>query len=52
MSRKRYSPNNAACDGFLGRSKIELFYSRNWLSTTIEQFVEELDSYIRRYNEE
>ena len=51
MSRKGYSPDNAACEGFFGRLKTELFYSRNWLSTTIEEFVAALDSYIRWYNE-
>jgi transposase InsO family protein len=30
MSRKGYSPDNAACEGFFGRLKIELFYARNW----------------------
>jgi len=44
MSRKGYSPDNAACEGFFGRLKTELFYSRNWLSTTIEEFVAALDS--------
>jgi len=51
MSRKGYTPDNAACEGFFGRLKNELFYSRDWLSATIEQFVEALDSYIRWYNE-
>jgi len=51
MSRKGCSPDNAACEGFFGRLKNELFYSRNWLSTTIEEFVTMLDSYIRWYNE-
>jgi putative transposase len=51
MSRKGYSPDNAACEGFFGRLKTELFYSRNWLSTTIEEFVTALNSYIRWYNE-
>jgi putative transposase len=51
MSRKGYSPDNAACEGFFGRLKTELFYPQSWLSTTIEQFVETLDSYIRWYNE-
>jgi len=51
MSRKGYSPDNAACEGFFGRLKNELFYSRNWLSTTIEEFIAALDSYIRWYNE-
>jgi transposase InsO family protein len=52
MSRKACSPDNAACEGFFGRLKNELFYSRDWLSTTIEEFVAMLDTYIRWYNEE
>lgn len=51
MSRKGCSPDNAACEGFFGRLKNELFYPCNWLSTTIEEFVAALDSYIRWYNE-
>lgn len=51
MSRKGYSPDNAACEGFFGRLKTELFYPRNWQSTTIEQFIQALDAYIRWYNE-
>lgn len=52
MSRKAWSPDNSACAGFFGRLKNELFYSRDWLTTTIEQFVATLDRYIRWYNEE
>ncbi|PKH14618.1 transposase [Pseudomonas sp. 43NM1] len=51
MSRKGCSPDNAACEGFFGRLKTELFYPRNWESTSIEQFIQTLDSYIRWYNE-
>ncbi|MGJ7467433.1 IS3 family transposase, partial [Comamonas thiooxydans] len=51
MSRKGCSPDNAACEGFFGRLKIELFYPGNWQSTTIEQFIEAVDAYIRWYNE-
>ena len=51
MSRKGCSPDNAACEGFFGRLKTELFYPRQWQSTTIEQFTQALDSYIRWYNE-
>jgi len=51
MSRKGYSPDNAACEGFFGRLKTELFYARDWLSTAIEEFVAALDAYIRWYNE-
>ena len=31
MSRKACSPDNAACGGFFGRLKNELFYPRCWL---------------------
>lgn len=51
MSRKGCSPDNAACEGFFGRLKNELFYSRNWQSITIEQFMQMLDAYICWYNE-
>jgi len=51
MSRKACSPDNAACEGFFGRLKNELFYPQDWLSTTIDEFIAALDSYIRWYNE-
>jgi putative transposase len=51
MSRKGCSPDNAACEGFFGRLKTELFYPRNWQGSTIGQFIEVVDSYIRWYNE-
>ena len=51
MSRKACSPDNAACEGFFGRLKTELFYPRDWKGNTIEQFIEAVDSYIRWYNE-
>ena len=50
MSRKGCSPDNAACEGFFGRLKTELFYPRDWRATTIDQFIEIVDSYIRWYN--
>lgn len=51
MSRKGCSPDNAACEGFFGRLKTELFYPRDWQKITVEQFMDILDSYIRWYNE-
>ena len=51
MSRKGCSPDNSACEGFFGRLKNELFYPRNWQATTIEQFIQIVDSYIHWYNE-
>ena len=44
MSRKGYSPDNAACEGFFGRLKNELFYARDWQTTSIEQFTQALDA--------
>lgn len=52
MSRKGYSLDNAACEGFFGRLKTELVYPRNWQFTTIEQFIQAVDGYIRWYNEQ
>ena len=51
MSRKGCSQDNAACEGFFGRLKTELFYPRDWKATTVDQFIKEVDSYIRWYNE-
>ena len=51
MSRKGCTQDNAACEGFFGRLKTELFYPRDWKAITIEQFVAEVDAYIRWYNE-
>jgi putative transposase len=50
MSRKGCSPDNAACEGFFGRLKTELFYPRTWRETTIEQFINVVNDYIRWYN--
>ena len=36
---------------FFGRLKTEMFFARDWLSTSIEEFVAALDAYIRWYNE-
>ena len=51
MSRKGCSPDNAACKGFFGQLKTEMFYRRDWRATSIDQFTQALDSYIRWYNE-
>jgi len=50
MSRKGYSHDNAACEGFCGRLKTELFCPRDWRAAMIEPFIKEVDSYIRWYN--
>ncbi len=51
MSKKGCSPDNAACEGFFGRLKTELIYPRNWRDTTLDDFILQIDPYIRWYNE-
>ena len=51
MSRKGCSPDNAACEGFFGRLKNEMFYPGDWKATTIEQFIKAVHDYIIWYNE-
>ena len=51
MSRKGCSPDNAACEGFFGRLKTEMFYPRNWQDVSVDQFIQTVDAYIRWYNE-
>lgn len=50
MSRKGCSPDNAACEGFFGRLKVEMFYGRNWNHVSIDECIAILDSYIHWYN--
>ncbi|MFD2821623.1 MULTISPECIES: IS3 family transposase [Alteromonadaceae] len=50
MSRKGYSPDNAACEGFFGRLKTEFFYPRDWSNSTLEHLMAEIDNYIKWYN--
>jgi len=52
MSKKDCSPDNSACEGFFGRLKNEMFYFRSWKGVSIDQFIDELDRYLRWYNEE
>lgn len=51
MSKKGCSPDNSACEGFFGRLKNEMFYCRSWQGVSVDKFINELDSYIRWYNE-
>lgn len=50
MSRKGCSPDNAACEGFFGRLKNEMYYGRNWSDVTLDSFMQQVDRYIRWYN--
>lgn len=50
MSRKGHSPDNAACEGFFGNLKNELFHGRDWSGWTAEAFMELLDGWMRAYS--
>ena len=51
MSQKGCSPDNAACEGFFGRIKNEMFYNRSWSGGSIDEFIDILDGYLHWYNE-
>lgn len=51
MSKKGCSSDNSAREGFFGRLKNEMFYGYSWTDVSIEQFIEQLDNYIRWYAE-
>ena len=50
MSRKGCSQDNAACEDFFGRLKNEMFYGESWIGVSVDDFIHQLDSYIRWYN--
>ena len=52
MSRKGCSPDNAACEGFFGHLKTEMFYGYNWSEYSVEAFIKEIDQYMHWYREE
>ena len=52
MSKKACTGDNAACEGFFGRIKNEMFYNRSWNGVSIEAFMKFLDSYLHWYNED
>ena len=49
MSKKGCSPDNAACEGFFGHLKTEMFYNSTWDETSIEDFIGEVDQYMNWY---
>jgi transposase InsO family protein/transposase-like protein len=51
MSKKGCSPDNAACEGFFGRLKNEMFHNRSWDGVSIQGFMDILDKYVHWYNE-
>lgn len=51
MSRKGCSPDDARCEGFFGRLKIEFFHGCDWTGVTIEGFMGMLDAHLRWYRD-
>ena len=51
MSKNGCSPDNSACEGFFGRLKNEVFYGEDWSGWSIEEFMSEIDAYIRWHDE-
>lgn len=47
MSRKGMSCDNARAEGFFGPIKQELFYSADWTGVSREDFMRELDRWMR-----
>ena len=52
MSRKGCSPDNAACEGFFGCMKNEMFYGRCWENVPIPEFIRQIDKYMTWYRDE
>ena len=46
MSKKGCSPDNAACEGFFGRMKQEMFYGRDWSGVSLDEFMKTIDDYL------
>lgn len=51
MSKKACTPDNAACEGFFGRLKNEMYHGHGWQQETAEHLMHAVDDYIRWYNE-
>lgn len=51
MSRKGYSPDNLACEGFFGRMKDEMFYDRSWQGITLEELSRKIEDYMVWYRD-
>ena len=49
MSQKGCSPDNSACEGFFGHLKTEMFYNHDWNKNSIEELINEIDSYMHWY---
>ena len=45
MSRKGNCLDNSPMENFFGKMKNEMFYGRSWIGVTMEDFINELNSY-------
>ena len=50
MSRKGCSPDNAACEGFFGRMKNEMFHGRDWSGVSADALAAIVEAYMVRYS--
>lgn len=50
--QERMFPDIAACEGFFGRLKNEMFYNRRWESVTISEFIRQLEEYMVWYRDQ
>lgn len=50
MSRKGHSPDNAACEAFFGRMKVEMYHGADWSLASVQDLAAALDRYARWYN--
>ena len=51
MPGKGCSPDNARCEGFFGRLKMEFFHGRDWTGAAPEEFMGMLDACLRWYRD-
>lgn len=52
MSRKSCLPDDSACEGFFGRLKNEMFYSRSWKDVSLDDFMATVNNYMHWYDED
>ncbi len=48
-SKKGCSPDNSACESFFGHLKTEMFYCAYSDEYSIEEFIQEINGYMRWY---
>lgn len=51
MSAKGCPPDNAACEGFFGRMKNEMYHGRGWHGRPLEDLIAAMHGYMHWYNE-